>query len=53
VKEELEKLKALFGVERFQSGQFSLAKQLLDDLVTRNYFAGFLTLKAYPLLKDD
>jgi len=50
VPEEMEKIKVLVGAERFDSGKFALARQLLDELVSNETFADFLTLIAYEYL---
>jgi malate synthase len=45
--EELEKLKAMLGAARFDSGKFALAAQLYEKMMTTPQFDEFLTLKAY------
>ena len=45
--EELEKLKAMLGESRFNSGKFDLAAQLYEQMMTSPQFDEFLTLKAY------
>ncbi len=45
--QELEKIKAYVGEERYQNGRFELATQLFDQLVSNNTFEEFLTLGAY------
>jgi len=47
IQEELEKLKAMLGAERFQNGKFELASQLFERMMTSPTFDEFLTLKAY------
>src|ERR1022692_157250 len=47
MKEELEKLKAMLGESRFNSGKFDLAAQLYEQMMTSPQFDEFLTLKAY------
>lgn len=47
VASELEKIEALVGEKRFQSGRFDIAVSLLNDLVKSDDFDNFLTLKAY------
>ena len=42
-----EKLKAMLGAERFDSGKFDLAAQLYEKMMTTPQFDEFLTLKAY------
>jgi malate synthase len=51
VQEELEKIQTMVGEKRFVNGQFSLATQLLNTLVTEKQFAEFLTLQAYEYLE--
>ena len=48
--EELEKIKAYVGEERYQNGKFELATQLFNELVFDDNFEEFLTLKAYPFI---
>jgi malate synthase len=50
VPEELAKIETLYGPARFASGQFELAKQLLDRLVVDDEFVDFLTLIGYEHL---
>jgi malate synthase len=52
VPEELEKIRALVGEERYSAGKFAEARRLFDDLVMKDEFAEFLTLKAYDMLED-
>jgi len=47
LREELGKIKALYGDTAFAAGKFDLARQLFDQLVTAPEFAEFLTLGAY------
>jgi malate synthase len=47
IKEELEKLKAMLGADRFQNGKFDLAAQLFEKMMTSPNFDEFLTLAAY------
>jgi malate synthase len=47
LREELEKLKAMLGAERFQQGKFELAAELYEKMMTTPQFDEFLTLKAY------
>jgi malate synthase len=51
VAEELEKIRAMVGAEKFAAGKYALARRLFDDLATQNEFAEFLTLKAYDNLE--
>ena len=48
--EELEKIKAYVGAERYDGGQFVTATQLLDQLVREDEFVDFLTLPAYQII---
>ena len=48
--EELEKMKAYVGDERFDNGKFSEATLLFDRLVKDKEFIEFLTLPAYELI---
>ncbi|MCI0395730.1 MAG: malate synthase A [Chloroflexi bacterium] len=48
--QELEKIEALVGPERFAGGQFDLAAQLFDQLISAEAFVEFLTLVAYEYL---
>ena len=48
--EELEKMKAYVGEERFENGKFSEATSLFDRLVKEEAFIEFLTLPAYELI---
>ena len=48
---ELEKIRALVGAETYAGGQFALAAQLFDQLVTAPDFIEFLTLIAYDHLE--
>jgi malate synthase len=47
LQEELVKIKAYVGEERFKSGQFELATQLFTDMILSEELDEFLTLKAY------
>ena len=44
--EELEKIKSMVGDERYSSGKYELASQLLDQFATEEKFTDFLTLTA-------
>ncbi|MEO0779359.1 MAG: malate synthase A [Bacteroidota bacterium] len=48
--EELEKIKAYVGAERYDGGQFVTATQLFDQLVREDEFVDFLTLPAYQII---
>lgn len=48
--EEVEKIKALVGVEKYVNGKYALAVELFDELVLNKDFVEFLTLKAYPFI---
>jgi malate synthase len=50
VAREMETIKAQHGGERLASGALALAERLLDELVSREDFAEFLTLRAYDHL---
>lgn len=50
VPEELEKIKAIIGEERFTSGKFKLASDIFDQLITDKNLKDFLTLAAYEHL---
>lgn len=48
--EELAKIEAMVGAERFAGGNFKLASELFDRLVTADTFTEFLTLPGYEYL---
>lgn len=48
--EEIEKIKALTGTQAYQSGRFTEAREILDQLVLDAGFKNFLTLAAYEKL---
>ncbi|MEM9822212.1 MAG: malate synthase A [Bacteroidota bacterium] len=48
--EELDKIKAYVGEERFNNGQFTKATELFDRLVKDKTFIEFLTLPAYEFI---
>jgi len=48
--EELEKIKAAVGTERYTSGHYQLASELFDRITTADQFVEFLTLPAYEYL---
>jgi malate synthase len=47
MKEELQKIRGMIGVERFDGGKFELAARLYEDMMVAPHFDEFLTLKAY------
>src|ERR1700722_10681034 len=47
MREELEKLKAMLGADRFKHGKFEIAAQLYEKMMTTPQFDEFLTLSAY------
>ncbi len=49
-KEELEKIQAMVGPERYANGRFEDAAGLFDNLVTNPDFIDFLTLPAYDMI---
>jgi malate synthase len=53
IAEELEKMRAEFGAERFSAGGFEQAAHLFGELVTGPEFADFLTLPAYEYLQES
>jgi len=48
--EELAKIKAIIGAERYAGGQFARAAALVDEITTSPDFVEFLTLPGYKLL---
>jgi malate synthase len=48
--EELEKIKALVGEQRYASGHYQRATELFDQLVSADAFEEFLTLPGYQYL---
>jgi len=50
IEEEIAKIRADLGEDRFNGGNFQQATHLFDQLVTNDELEDFLTLKAYPLL---
>lgn len=50
LRQELDRIRASLGEERFRSGHFETAAALMDDLVTSPSLADFLTLPAYEKL---
>ena len=51
IEEELQKIKAMLGEERYTVGHFTEARRLFEELVFDDAFAEFLTLKTYELLE--
>jgi malate synthase len=50
VAQELEKIEAMVGEDRFRKGNFELAARIFDRLITHAEFTEFLTLPAYEEL---
>ena len=50
VPEELDKIKAMYGEELYNSGRFDEAREILEQLVTEADFTEFLTWVAYDRL---
>ncbi len=50
VPEEMQKIREMIGEDRFAGGKFGIAAKLLEELVTSDDFAEFLTLGAYEYL---
>jgi malate synthase len=48
--EELDRIRADVGAETFARGKYDLARQVFDDVATRDEFIEFLTLPAYEHL---
>jgi malate synthase len=48
--EEMDKLRAVLGPVRFDGGEFVLARQLLEEMMTGSEFPEFLTTVAYDYL---
>ena len=53
LEEELEKIKAAIGEQRFAAGKFKPARQLFDEITTDDDFVEFLTLPGYERLDSD
>lgn len=51
-KEEQDKIKSEMGEERYASGKFDVASEILDQIITSENFAEFLTLPAYDRLVE-
>ncbi|MSP14211.1 MAG: malate synthase A [Chloroflexi bacterium] len=45
--EEMGKIKQMVGQEQFEAGKYILARQLFEQIITRDQFTEFLTLVAY------
>jgi malate synthase len=50
VTEEMEKIQAIIGPERYAARHFTLANLIFDQITTANQFVEFLTLPAYEYL---
>jgi malate synthase len=50
MEEELQKIKAAWGEEAFQSSRFETARQLFDQMTVSDQFEEFLTIPGYNLL---
>jgi malate synthase len=50
VPQELEKIRKMWGEKNFAASRIDLATQILDQLVTDEQFADFLTVRAYDYL---
>jgi len=48
--EEMDKLRAVLGPIRFDGGEFALARQLFEAMMTGTEFPEFLTTLAYDYL---
>jgi malate synthase len=48
--EELDRIRADVGAEVFAGGKYALAREVFDDVATREEFVEFLTLPAYEYL---
>jgi malate synthase len=53
VREELDKIKAAVGNDRYESGNYERAARLFADLTARDEFVEFLTLPGYELLEQE
>src|SRR5437879_1689273 len=53
VEEELDKIKATAGAERYANSKFEVARRLFDKITTEEEFADFLTLPGYELLIEQ
>lgn len=50
IREELSKIQSTVGQDQFKEGQFHVASELFDDLISSKDFIDFLTLPAYDHL---
>jgi malate synthase len=50
IPEELEKIKAMVGEQRYVSGNYKTASELFDNITTSDEFVEFLTLPGYEYL---
>ena len=48
--EEMRKIEARVGPERFAAGRYALARKLIEGIVTNEEFTEFMTLVGYPHL---
>ena len=48
--EEVDKLKKMAGVERFESGNYALARKLIEEIVQKDEFTDFMTTVGYEHL---
>ena len=48
---EIEKIKLLFGTEKYEKGKFNIAIKMFNDLVLQEKFEEFLTLPAYQFIQ--
>lgn len=50
INEELEKIKKQVGDDKFNTGKYLLAAEILERILNRREFTQFLTLEAYPYI---
>jgi malate synthase len=50
IAEEMDRIKAYVGADRFAAGRYELAAQLFDELTAKDELEDFLTLRAYDYL---
>jgi len=48
--EEMQRLRERVGAERFAAGRYELARELIEDIVTRDDFTDFMTIVGYDHL---
>jgi malate synthase len=48
--EQMRKLKETVGAERFESGNYERSKKLIEDIVLKDAFTEFMTLRGYKYL---